>query len=163
MLKDVNCPVYINRELTTRTTTPQDLINTTVMIRIYYQHSSWEGLRRKKRRSCCCHLLSAWLNKGEMGDEMFLTALGKRRKLLLWPNQEGRATCLSWQLKYSWAQSSTNCTRPKRKMGPSKSVLLLEVKHFILFKGTKNSALPCRWHQPISTQCKWARQYNHVV
>lgn len=44
--------------------------------------------------------LSGWLDKGDMSEEMFLTAFEKRRKALVWPNQEGKATCFFWQLKY---------------------------------------------------------------
>lgn len=37
--------------------------------------------------------LSGWLDKGDVSEEMFLTAFEKRRKALVWPNQEGKATC----------------------------------------------------------------------
>lgn len=166
MLKDANCPVYINRQLTTRTRAPRDLISTTVMIHIYYQHASWEGLGKEKKRSCCCHLyLVGWI-KERWVKRCFWLPLGRegrrssgkirRERLLASPDSSNTLTCI-------WAQGLPNCTRPKRPMGPSKSVLLLEVKHLVLFKGPKHSALPRRLHQPISTQCEWARQDKHML
>lgn len=166
VLKDVNCPVYINRELTTRTSAPQDLINTTVTIHTYYQHTSWEGLRKEERRSRCCNLwLAGWV-KERWAKRCFWLSLGRegrcysgqirRERLLASPDSSNTLTCTQ-------AQGSPHCTRPKRPMRSSKCVLLLEMKHLILFKGLKNSALHRRLHQPISTQCEWARQDKHML
>lgn len=82
--------------LTHRTSTSQELINTTV---IYAWIISLPlGMSREGDKDLLLlSSLSVWLYKGEMSKRSFCLALERQESWLVWPNQE--VTCLSWQLK----------------------------------------------------------------
>lgn len=128
--------------------------------------NSWEGLGKEEKDVLLLTSLSGWPDKRERWA---------KRYFWLPSGREGR--CYSGQIgngkplaspdnltsMCTWAQGSPRHTRQKTQMGPNKNVLLLEVKHLILFKGLKDVVLPCRLPQSASTQYERTSQDKHML